>query len=876
MRNSEGILKDTRSTFKPATMRLLRLLLFVAFIFPSLDSQAQTSPDSTTGAGSKPFKTGSSRNFWMGSNYRKEWNTVVKAPTLNLATEKGGLTPVKRGGGKQTRSLRLEDKNGRQYSLRSIQKFITSKTLPGDLQSEAAADLVADGVSASYPYSVLSVAPLADAAGIAHLETRLVYIGDDPKLDSFRKDFGNMLALFEKRIPDSVQKSFDTDEVADKLKDDNDNAVNQHQLLKVRILDMFVMDLDRHEDQWEWGAYDNGKGKTYYPIAKDRDQAFYTNQGLLPGIVKWPWLVPQLQGFRAKSKNIRRFNFAARNLDRFFLNQLTEAEWRSAAETFVSQMTDAVIDKAIDQQPVEIRSISGEKIKQTLKDRRQNLVAEVMDYYRFISTIVDVTASDKKELFEITRNDDGSMLVQIYKITKEGEQSTKMYERLFDGQTTEEVRLYGFAGEDKFVIKGNNDKIKLRMIGGDGEDTFESNVTSGKGGIVYDTKSDKNTLTGALKDKRSNDTIVNQYQRIYYKYNQNIPFLAVGFNQDDGLSLGFSFKIIHHGFRKDPYKNLNEFVITHALATKAFRFGWNSEYIGTFGRTGDLLTQVDIKAPNNTTNFFGYGNTDVEYDKNQPGSFRYYRARYNLGDISILYRKRFSPKVWMTLGPTYQFFSLDENDKDNASRFITDIGANGLDPATLYEKQSYFGGKFSFDVDSRDNKVMPRKGVNWSTNVRYLSGNTDASYKSVTQVNSEFTFYLNLVPKRLQIANRFGGGHNFGDGYEFYQAQYLGSDDHLRGFRKYRFAGDSKIFNNVELRWAAAKFRTYLFPGSLGFLFFYDTGRVFTDGFDTENKWKSGYGGGFWIAPLNRLLLNFTYATSKEDKLFLFSLGWKF
>ena len=37
----------------------------------------------------------------------------------------------------------------------------------------------------------------------------------------------------------------------------------------IRDRDMFVMDLDRHEDQWNWGAWDNGKGKTFYPIAKD-------------------------------------------------------------------------------------------------------------------------------------------------------------------------------------------------------------------------------------------------------------------------------------------------------------------------------------------------------------------------------------------------------------------------------------------------------------------------------------------------------------------------------------------------------------------------------------------------------------------------------
>jgi hypothetical protein len=95
---------------------------------------------------------------------------------------RGGLTPVRRGGGKQTKSLRVEDNNGRQYTFRSIEKFISSKTLPPDLQSDAAADLVADGVSASYPYSTLSMPTLSEAAGIPYNKVKLLYVPDDPRL----------------------------------------------------------------------------------------------------------------------------------------------------------------------------------------------------------------------------------------------------------------------------------------------------------------------------------------------------------------------------------------------------------------------------------------------------------------------------------------------------------------------------------------------------------------------------------------------------------------------------------------------------------------------------------------------------------------------
>jgi hypothetical protein len=848
--------------------RLLSTVFIFIFSF-TLQQAGMAQTDSATSAGSTLFKINGSKKFWMGANYRQEWLTPVKAPVINLSTEKGGLTPVRRGGGKQTKSLRLEDPTGRQYALRSIQKFITAKTLPYDLQSEAVEDLVADGVSASYPYSTLSVPPLADAAAVPYGKVKLIYIPDDPKLGEYRDDFKNLLALYEERLPSNVDKGYDTGEVADKLKEDNDNEVDQQALLRARILDLFVMDFDRHEDQWQWGARDKDKGKTYFPIPRDRDQAFYINQGLIPGIAKWPWIAPQLQGFRAQARNINRFNFAARNLDRFFLNELNEQDWQKAVDEFLPRMTDEVIEQALNQQPPELRPISADKIKQTLKDRRKYLAAEVMQYYRFLSETVNILGSDKTELIEVTSNSDGSVNVIMYKITKEGAQSSKMYERTFDPKVTKELRIYSFGGDDKFVVKGSAGKIKVRMIGGEGSDLFE-NTASGKGGFVYDTKNDDNKITGRFRNKMADDTAVNSYDRFYYKYNQVIPFVSFNYNRDDGLYLGFSLKFIRHGFRKSPYKTLHEFNVNHSVTTRAFNFRYYSEFIGVLGKTGDLLFDFDIKAPNNTTNFFGYSDSSV-YDKSKPGKFRFYRARYNLGDLTILVRKRFNDKMMLTVGPTYEFYKLDSS--DNLGRNIILTGTNGLDPATLYAKQSFFGGKTSFVLDTRNNKIIPQKGINWISSFRYLYGLNDES-NTTAQINTEFSFYIPLSPNSIVWANRIGAGHSFGN-FAFYQAQYLGSDDNLRGYRKYRFAGRSKIFNNSELRVRLANFRTYLFPGSMGILVFFDAGRIYDSNYDS-NRWLTGYGGGVWFSPLKRAVLSISYAASKEDKLPLIGLGWKF
>ena len=143
-------------------------------------------------------------------------------------------------------------------------------------------------------------------------------------------------------------------------------------------------------------------------------------------------------------------------------------------------------------------------------------------------------------------------------------------------------------------------------------------------------------------------------------------------------------------------------------------------------------------------------------------------------------------------------------------------------------------------------------------------------------MNCDFSFYVNLVNDRLIFANRIGGGINMGDGgFEFFHAQYLGSDDNLRGFRKERFAGKSKFYNQAELRRSLANFRTYLFPAAFGIMAFFDAGRVWKDK-DTDKKMFSGYGGGIWFSPLRRLLVTVSYAVSKEDNIPLVGLGWKF
>ena len=847
-------------------------------IKPETNSEVVSFPDSVTVIASNKFKSGGFRNLLLGKNYRKEWKTPIRVKVIRIGKEFGGLTILKRGGGHQTRSLRLEDKNGKQYVLRLIEKSVTQAALPPELRGlEVAKDLISDGVSASYPYAALSVPSFAEAVNVAHTNPELVYIPNDPLLRKYRTDFANAFCLLEERIPGTAKKTYSTDEMADKLKDDNDNTIDQKALLQARLLDMFLMDFDRHEDQWLWSAMDNGKGKTFYPLPRDRDQAFFISKGLLPSIARKPWISPQVQGFRSKAININTYNFNAKNVDRAFMNEPDENDWKKMTDAFLSKMTDELIERSLHEQPKEIQVLPrNQEIIQKLKDRRKYFAGEMMEYYRFLSKIVNVTGSDKKELFEITRNDDGSVLIQVYKITKEGEQSKKMYERKFDPSVTKEIRLYAMGGDDKFLTHGTGNKIKIRMIGGSGNDAFESNASSSPGkNIVYDLNTEENKFTGSnnLRQKLSNDPDVNKYERLYYKYNQAIPFLSVGYNADDGLFLGASLKIIKQGFRKTPYKTMHQFSINHALKTNAYNFHWYSEFIGALGKKSDLILDADVKAPDNTTNFFGYGNA-TEFDKTKPGKDKYYKARYELADLSLLIRSRLTQWLDITWGPTFQYYSLDAN--KNSNRYILQTNSNGVDPKTVFEKQSYAGGKLSLNIDFRNSAVMPTRGVYWQTSLKVLGGLNDAS-KNITQLNSDMSLYISFTKKaNFVIATRFGAGKNFGEGFEFYQAQYLGGTENLRGYRRDRFAGQSRAFNNTEIRFKIADFRTYLFPGSLGLFIFHDVGQVWAKNDFKESDWHTGYGGGIWFSPMHRLVLTAAYTASKEDKLPLVTFGWQF
>ena len=846
-----------------------RSLLKGLFLVFSLHARCQE--DSVSQIADTRLRTSGFRTFLMGKNYRDEWTTPVKAPILDLKSL--NITSIKEGGGKETRSLHIEEDSAKKFDLRSVEKF-PENAVPSELRKTVFEKLALDGLSASYPYGVLSMGILSHAAHVPFLMNQLAYVPDDSALGEYRSKYKKSLVFMENSgdpatggSPSKKIKTISTEHLLFELRN-NHNRVDQFAILRARLLDNFVMDFDRHEEQWEWYAVDSGENKIYYPIPKDRDQVFFKSEGLLPKLLKKKSLLPELQGFGKKAKDITTFNRAALNFDHFFLNELSEDDWSRQIDSFLNSMSDSVIEAALNKQPPEIQKYSAKKIVEVLKEKRSYFKTEMMRYYRFLSRTVSIVGTDDAELFSISQNEHGIVLVMVSKIDSTGAVSGKLYEREFDPVKTKEIQIYGLEGDDRFIVTGDKSKIKIRLVGGPGKDEFKNNSKARKV-FVYDVKADQNLVdAGTIRNRISNDAQANTYTRLQ-THHYNLTSAGIGFEyaNDGGIYVGVALKATTLGFRKEPYGAHQTLLLARAMNNVSYRINYSGEFIKVFGNT-DLLVQVDSKLPTARTHFFGIGN-NTTFDKARGQS--YYLAHYDLSSISAILRDPINSWLQVKYGPLFQTFKLSE--KGNRDKYISSL--QPFDSKAFYSTRWYGGAKLAFEINTKNNPIIPTRGIGFNIYGQSLRGLNKAS-NNVSEIGGHFSLYTDFISKKhLVLASSFGASHIFGN-YEIEQAQYLGLMEGLRGYRITRFAGRTRVYNNTELRINFGEVNALLFRAPIGLLFFNDVGRVWADE-EKSNAWHDGYGGGLWISPLKRVVIAGSMTFSNEEKwLLLVNFGFQF
>jgi len=241
-----------RNGFTSQAMRKFLYLPGLIFHLSVLGQQTTvidtTNPKVWTVIAGEEYKSSNWHKWLWGEDYRQEWSTPVKISVLNLDSAYGGLTPVKEGGGRQTKSLRLKDSAGKEYVLRSVNKTYTA-ALPELYQGTIIEHFANDQIATNHPYAALAVPSLAEAANVYHTNPRYYVIKYSKRLGEYNETFANTLCLLEER-PDETQvetESFghpedivSTEDMYEKMEKENDQLMDQNRFVMTRLFDIFL------------------------------------------------------------------------------------------------------------------------------------------------------------------------------------------------------------------------------------------------------------------------------------------------------------------------------------------------------------------------------------------------------------------------------------------------------------------------------------------------------------------------------------------------------------------------------------------------------------------------------------------------------------
>ncbi|MEJ2583849.1 MAG: hypothetical protein P8Z38_02020 [Robiginitalea sp.] len=448
-----------------------------------------------------------------GKRYRRYYGTGVAVPAVRLDTLYGGLVPVRKGGGQQTKSLRLRHTSGKEYVMRALRKqaeqylqalAFKDRYIMGEFEGTVPISLLQDLYTGAHPYAPFTLNPLADSLQIYHTNPVLMYVPKQPALGKYNRDFGDELYMIEEHVSgghdlssfgyaDDIESTY---KLLERLREDEKYTVDTDAYIRARLFDMLIGDWDRHQDQWRWAEFpqkDSGK-VIFRPIPRDRDQVFSI---MGDGSIGWllTRLVPglrKMEGFAPEIRDVRTFNTNPFTLDRALLSQVTLDNWLEQATFIQEKVTPELMDQALEGFPAEVRDSTLLQIKKTLLRRLQHLDAYAHSYFNVLQEQVIVHGTDKDDWFEIKAAGEKQIAVTGYRIIK-GEKAKLFYQKTFDPELTREIWLYGLDDSDRFQIDlpGSN-RIVVRIVGGLGNDQYE--VASGKKVRLYDYKSKKSVL----------------------------------------------------------------------------------------------------------------------------------------------------------------------------------------------------------------------------------------------------------------------------------------------------------------------------------------------------------------------------------------------
>ncbi|NNE31240.1 MAG: phosphoesterase [Winogradskyella sp.] len=827
---------------------------------------------------------------WLwGERYRDVYSTNIKVRNVLLDTLYGGLTPVRKGGGNQSKSLRLEDKNGTQYVMRALRKqalqylqavLFRDQYIEGQFDDTATEALILDVFTGAHPYAPFVVGDLADAIGVYHTNPVLFYIPKQKNLGSYNDEFGDELYMIEEHTSEGhsdkanfgyQDKLISTIDMMRKIHNDEDIIVDEAAYIKARLFDMLIGDWDRHQDQWRWIEFKENGQKIYRPMPRDRDQAFSKmSDGVLLGSAVN--LVPTARLLRKYSDDlvdVEGINIEPYPLDMELIMQSRKDVWDDQVKLIQNNITDAVIEKAFLNVPDEVRGMGIDEIKSMLKARRSNLQKISDRYFKLINKYAVIKGTNKDDWFDIKRMPNGQTKVTAYRI-KDGEKMDIFHERTYNVEQTKEIWVYGLDDDDIFDVAGSGDNyIKLRLVGGQNHDKY--NIQNGKRITFYDYKSKQSTIVTNKGNKKFTDdyeTNVYDYKKLKNNTTEFLP--AIGANPDDGFKVGANLILTSYGFERNPiFTNQHHFSAGYYFATNGFEIGYSGEFSNLFPNI-NFGIDVQFNSPNYAVNFFGFGNEtpNPEADENDGLDVDLDYNRVKIRSIKVM------PKlIWrgqegasFIMGVSYESNEVERTQ----GRFISTLPPSN----PVFTKQDFYGVDAHYQFTNKDNEAFPTLGFQTALQFGYKN-NVDTS-NGFGYIIPELGFDYKLVQSgQLVLATVFRGHFNLGNNFEFYQGANLGADSGLRGYRFQRFTGKNAFSQSTDVRWNFGSLKTGLLPIHIGVYGGVDYGRVWLEN-DNSDRWNNSFGGGLFVTMAEMMTANISAFNSDDGLRLAFKLGFGF
>jgi len=820
--------------------------------------------------------------YLWGKRYRKQYGTKVQAKNVRLDTLFGGLKPVRKGGGHQSKSLRLVDKEGREYVMRALRKnalqylqAVAFKTqyIEGQFDDTYSEGLLLDVFTGSHPYAPFTVATLANAIGVLHTKPQLFYVPKQKTLGHFNEEFGDALYMIEERAASGhgdkanfgySNKVISTNDVLKKIRKNANSIIDESAYIRARLFDMVLGDWDRHEDQWRWAAFKENNKTIYKPFPRDRDQVFsiMADGALLNYITKSVPALRLMQSYEEEMGNTKWFNLEPYPLDMAIITEAQKTTWDLEVSFIQAHITDQIIDEALSHFPAEVTDQTVANIKRKLKGRIQNLQKISDEYFEHINKFAVLRGTDKDDYFEIERLANGITQVTGYRI-KKGKKEGVFHQKKYHAKTTKEIWIYGLDDTDVFKVFGKYSSGSfVRIIGGQNNDTY--NILNGHKVKVYDYKSEKNTfLTNKGRKKLTDSYTTNVYDYKKLKYSSTEVFPTFGVNPDDGLKLGLLGVFTNYGFDRNPFTSQYSLATSYYFATEGFDITFTSEFANVIGNWNFGL-EAAFTSPNYSVNFFGFGNQTINPNFIDENTYDedYNRVKLRKNTIAPYFIWRGKLGGNFRVGASYESIEVDNTN----GRYIA--------TTNLTNKNTFLGAEAHYNFENQDNSAFPTLG---------MKADITFGYKSNTESNASFgyvipalSFDYKLVPSgQLVLATKIKSHLNFGNGFEFYQGASIGAHDGLRGYRNQRFTGKNSLYQSTDIRLNLRKVKTGLLPLHIGVYGGYDYGRVWLE-HDITTNWNSSYGGGVFLNAADMITANLGVFKGDEYARVAFSLGFSF